>query len=197
MTKLETESETVTEGEGKAELCGSLNIIDVNKLFLKEIEERVFVEGETPTLKQLLREYEHFLWDHGIIRTSLRTFDIKVMLEKEFEEKIGFHNRYHKNESTLVFDKNNGGTFLEAAMHCWGVSDQRLFEITAKRLRENVCISTEHMKWPLSTAELCSYHEPHTLLNSFVKELSVKGGKQDSSETLFSFLSFFIPPFSI
>ena len=105
-------------------------------MFLKEVENRIFVEGEPATLKQLLREYETFLSDHGVVRSSLRTFDVKIMLEEAFGERIGFHDRYRKNESTLVYDKNNGGSFLEAALNCWGVTDERLFEIAGKSLRE-------------------------------------------------------------
>ena len=180
VTKAEQE-----EADSKFENHGSLDIAHVKEMFLKEVENRIFVEGEPATLKQLLREYETFLFDHGIVRSSLRTFDVKIMLEEAFGERIGFHDRYRKNESTLVYDKNNGGSFLEAALNCWGVTDERLFEIAGKRLRENVTSSTEPMKWPLRTAELCSYQEPHALLHSFVKELSAKSDDEKSSESLF------------
>ena len=69
------------EDQGKNECLGSLNLAQVRELFLKEVEERIFGESEPATLKQLLREYESFLLDHGIIRTSLRTYDIRIMLE--------------------------------------------------------------------------------------------------------------------
>ena len=173
------------EAEDKVSNNGTLSLSEVREMFLAEVENRVFVEGEPATLKQLLREYENFLLDYGIMRTSLKTFDIKNMLEEKFGERIGFHERYRKNESTLVFDKNEGGTFLEAALNCWGVTDERLFEIAGQRLRENVISADEPMKWPLSTAELCNYQEPDAVLHSFVKELSAKSTKGELSESLF------------
>jgi hypothetical protein len=90
-------------------------------MFLQEIEKRIFVDSEPTTLKMILRDYENFLLDHGILRTSLRTHDVKVMLQETFGDRIGFHQRIRKNESTLVYDKDEGGTFLEAALNCWGV----------------------------------------------------------------------------
>ena len=167
---------TQVEDDGKIECLGSLKITEVRERFLKEVENKIFVEGEPTTLKQLLKEYESFLLDHGIIRTSLKTYDIKLMLEERFEERIGFHNRYRRNESTLVYDNHEGGTFLEAALNCWCVTHERLFEIAGKRLKENINNTTEPMKWPLTTDELCKYQEPHPLLHSFVKNISSKGG---------------------
>ena len=67
------------EAEGKTTNRGSLSLFKVKVMFLMDVENRVFVDGEPTTLKQLLKEYENFLLDYGIIRTSLKTSDIKKM----------------------------------------------------------------------------------------------------------------------
>ena len=55
------------EAEDKVSNNGTLSLSEVREMFLAEVENRVFVEGEPATLKQLLREYENFLLDYGIM----------------------------------------------------------------------------------------------------------------------------------
>lgn len=142
------------------------------------------MEGEPITLKQLLGEYEQFLLEHGIVRSSLKTCDIRKLMEERFSVRVGFQDRYHRNQSTLVYNKEDGGTFLEAAINCWSVSDERL--IAGNRLWEKVNSSAETMEWPPQTAaKLCNSREPHPLLHTFVKSLSGKGSEKTRSECLF------------
>ena len=170
----------------KKEVNGKLELARVRELFFNKVEKNIFVEGEPTTLKQLLGEYEQFLLEHGIVRSSLKTCDIRKLMEERFSVRVGFQDRYHRNQSTLVYNKEDGGTFLEAAINCWSVSDERLMEIAGNRLWEKVNSSAETMEWPPQTAaKLCNSTEPHPLLHTFVKSLAGKGAEKTRSECLF------------
>ena len=58
------------------------------------------------------------------------------MLQNEFKDKIGFHARFHKNQSTIVYDAPAGGSYIEAAIYSWGISDEQLLHNVARRLSE-------------------------------------------------------------
>ena len=53
----------------------------------------------------------------------------------EFGDTVGLHNQYHKNESNIVFHKNIGGSFLEAALYSLWVTDDQLFNTVARPLK--------------------------------------------------------------
>ena len=164
------------------------DIAKVRKLFLDSLESSIFDDGEPRTLKQVLKDYQKFLLDHNILRTSLKTYDIKTMLIGRFGDRIGFQERYHKNESTLVYSKDDGGNFLEAALNCWGVSDEKLIETAAERLRQNVMSTSSEnmMPWPPKVSELTKDVSSNTLLQSFALGLSGKNQMtKPSSEVTF------------
>ena len=66
-------------------------------------------------------------------RESSQVF-IKKLLVDEFGDTIGFHNRFEKNESTLVYDSQQG----EAAINSWGISLEQLLQNTAARINREV-----------------------------------------------------------
>ena len=88
-------------------------------------------------------------------------------IQKEFNEKMGFHNRYHKNESTIVYDTSSGGSFVEAAIHSWGVGDEQLHNTVARRLKRNLA-GDACMNWPPRVDELEQKEEPNILLRKFL-----------------------------
>ena len=75
------------------------------------------------------------------------------MIQDEFQEKIGFHDCYHKNKSTIVYNKSAGGSYIESAIYSWGVSDEQLINTIARRLR-NKLMAAKCMKWPPTVDEL-------------------------------------------
>ena len=77
------------------------------------------------------------LRNFGFDTSTTKTSTIKNMIQKEFNKEIGFHNRYHKNKSTIVYDTSSGGSFVEAAIHSWGVDDEQLLNTVARRLLQD------------------------------------------------------------
>lgn len=60
------------------------------------------------------------------------------MLEKEFGDKIDFHVKFQKNQSTIVYDVSNAGSFIEAAINAWGVSQDSLINNVHRRLQSSL-----------------------------------------------------------
>ena len=61
---------------------------EVSQLFLNDVATTIFDDGEPRTVRHLLQEYEDLLLAHGIPKTSRKTHDIKLMLEKHFGKKV-------------------------------------------------------------------------------------------------------------
>ena len=83
---------------------------------------------------------------------SVKSAAIKTIIQKEFGDDIEFHLRYLTVQSTLVYG-NKAGCHIQAAIYSWGVSDEQLLNIVARRLNERLR-NDLRMKWPLTTAEL-------------------------------------------
>ena len=97
-------------------------------------------------------DYSNVLMNHNFPTIS-RPATIKTMLQKEFSETIGFHNRLHKNQSVIVYDVSKEGSFIESAVNFWRISIASMIKHVAKHTRENFR-SLESMVWPPSTADL-------------------------------------------
>ena len=95
------------------------------------------------------------------------------MLENEFGDRIGFHQRFHSNQSTIVYNKSGGGDFIEAAINAWGIDDETLIRNTSKRLHE---MFHKHVpfQWPPDKSSMDEIVKPPELL-MFVKWLSAPG----------------------
>ena len=63
------------------------------------------------------------------------------------------HNRYQKNESTLVLNRCRGGSFLESALNSWGLPIEDLLHNVACQVNEEAK-NPPHISWPLSIANL-------------------------------------------
>ena len=63
------------------------------------------------------------------------------------------HNRYQKNESTLVLNRCRGGSFLESALNSWGLPIEDLLHNVACQVNEEAK-NPLHISWPLSIANL-------------------------------------------
>ena len=59
----------------------------------------------------------NFGYDESITKSST----IKQMIEKEFRNKIGFHDHFVKNTSTIVYNASTRGSYIEAVINSWGV----------------------------------------------------------------------------
>ena len=82
-----------------------------------------------------------------------RVTTVKEMLQEEFGNTIGFHERIHKNKSIIVYNKADCGTFIDAALHSFGISGQQLICNVAKHLHEKYRYSN-NMEWPPYVSQL-------------------------------------------
>lgn len=83
------------------------------------------------------------------------------MLEKEVGDRFGFRVRFQKNQSTIVYDVSNGGSFIEVAINTWGVSEDNLIKYVARRLqsswKESTPLSCPLAQPPLQFVRLLTY----------------------------------------
>ena len=75
------------------------------------------------------------------------------MLQEEFGNNIGFHERIHKNKSIIVYIKANCVTFIDATLHSFGISDEQLIGKIAKRLYDKHRYSN-NMEWAPYVSQL-------------------------------------------
>ena len=69
------------------------------------------------------------------------------ILEKEFGDAIDFHNQFHKNQGSIVYDVSKGGSYIEAATNAWGISDDDFLHNVASWLRKKNKKIT-NLTWP-------------------------------------------------
>ena len=140
---------------------------EVRQMFSKHVRHTVLEMTEPRTLIGLLLDYQNFMRNFGFDASAVKTSSIKQMLLDEFHDKIGFHDRYHKNKSTIVYNTSAGGNYVEAPIYSWGVTDEQVFNTVARRLKDQ--LFTEHyMVWPPSVDELEKEPEPNLLLLKFL-----------------------------
>ena len=106
---------------------------------------------------------DNFGYDSDAIKSS----KVKQIIKDKFCDNIGFHNRYIKNESTIVYDTSDGGSYIEAALYSWSISDEQLLHTCARRLREKFN-SADYVDWPPTLEEVASAEEPEALLQKFL-----------------------------
>ena len=106
----------------------------------------IFQDNESRTLKGLLDDYNHLLSNHNFPKCE-RTSKLKSILKKEFGDVVGFHNRFQENQSSIVYDVSKGGSYIEAAINAWGISDDDLLRNVASRLR-NKTKNFTNLTWP-------------------------------------------------
>ena len=93
------------------------------------------------------------LHNFGFPTNSIKSAAIKTIIQKEFGDDIEFHSRYLTTQSSLVYGNKARGCYIEAAIYSWGVSDEQLLNIVARRLNDRLR-NDLGMKWPLTIAEL-------------------------------------------
>ena len=106
--------------------------------------------NEPRTLKCLLNYYQNFLFGLRVEKKEYKTFSIKDLIREEFKDQIIFHNRYQKNESTLVLNQCVGSSFLESALNSRWLPIENLLHDVARQVNEEAK-NLPHMSWPPST----------------------------------------------
>ena len=144
-----------------------VRLAEVRQLFLKHVHKVILDLNESRTLQGLLLDYNNILHNFGYDESSPRSSTIKQMIKKEFKNKIGFHDRFVKNTSTLVYNASAGGSYIEAAINSWGVSDEQLLNTVARRLKEKLK-GDASIDWPPHVEELKQDERPNDLLRKLL-----------------------------
>ena len=128
----------------------------------------------------LLNDYHNFLFDLRGEEKVCKTSYIQTLISEEFKDQIIFRNRYQKNESTLVFSRCGGGSFLESALNSWGLPIEDLLHNVARQVNEDAK-GLSQMPWPPSIANLWA-KAAENFLTKFVGWL-INPGKTDPDLT--------------
>lgn len=150
-----------------------VSLTEVQQMFFERVRTTVLSMNEPRTLEGLLLDYNQIKRNNGMEAMN-GTGNVKKMLQTEFKDKIGFHDRFHKNQSTIVYNTSAGGSFVEAAIYAWGISDEQLLHNVALRLKDRLSGEND-MPWPPRVVDLEDIEEPHVLLRKFLTWLKDPG----------------------
>ena len=123
--------------------------------------------NEPRTLQGLLLDYNNRLHNFGYDESSTKSGTIKQMVEKEFKNKIGFHERFVKNTTTIVHNASAGESYIEAAINSLGVNNEQLLNTVARRLKEKLKRNAS-IDWPPHVEELEQDERPNDLLRKLL-----------------------------
>eukprot|EP00112_Aurelia_sp_Birch-Aquarium-sp1_P018096 Seg4270.2 transcript_id=Seg4270.2/GoldUCD/mRNA.D3Y31 product="hypothetical protein" protein_id=Seg4270.2/GoldUCD/D3Y31 len=154
----------------------NMRINEVKELFFQHVRKVVLDLNEPRTLQGLLLDYRNIADNFGFSTEGIKTSKIKQMLADQFPGQLGFHDRYHKNQSTLVYDVREVGSFIEAAIYSWGISNEQLLNTAARRLRDEL-IGTG-MIWPPTIEEIETEEKPDPLMLKFLTWLKTPATKK-------------------
>ena len=139
---------------------------EVDAVFIDQMQRTVCQLNEPRTLKGLLNDYHNFLFNLRGEEKVYKASYIKILISEEFKDQIIFHNRYQKNECTLVFSHCGGGSFLESVLNSWGWPNEDLLHNVAREQNEDAK-GLPQMPWPPSIANLCA-EAPENFFTKFV-----------------------------
>ena len=88
-----------------------------DQIFFEHVRNVIIELNEPRTLRSLLLDYQNITKNFGISIENMKSSKVKELIQETFGEEICFHERYHKNESIIVFKRNAGGSFIEFAIY--------------------------------------------------------------------------------
>ena len=105
------------------------------------------------------------------------------MIGKEFKSNTGIHDRFVKNTSTIVYNASAGGSYIEAAINSWGISDEQLLNTVARGLKEKLKDDAS-IDWPPHVEELEQDERPNDLLRKLLTWLKNPAANEFSESFL-------------
>ena len=154
-----------------------MTIADMKNKFVYYVYQSIFENGEARTLQNLTTEYERIRLDFGVFcwrfccrfwRSVVRLSHVRDILTKEFGDRIGFHDRYHKNSSTIVFNSEETGSYIESAINFWGFKTEDILKAAAIRIKVDLKEESQ-FPFPPKLADLTNMHERVTTENSMIE----------------------------
>ena len=143
-----------------------VRLTEVQQMFFKHVCTVVLEMNEPRTLQGLLLDYNQMRKNFGFASVT-QTSIVKKKFQKEFKDKIGFHDHFHKNQSTIIYDTSAGGSYIEAAIYSWGISDEQLINNVARLLTEKLSGESDR-SWPPHVVVFENVDEPHILLRKLL-----------------------------
>lgn len=128
------------------------------KEMLQHVRKVILEDNEPRSLNGLLWDYNQLL-EGKDLPSCEQAVQVKNLITKEFGSEIGFHVRYHRNKGTIVYDARSAGSYVEAAINSWGLSDEHLFKNVASRMRKQ-SQNAPNFAWPPHASELEKTTEP-------------------------------------
>ena len=110
------------------------------------MDEVIFRYREIRQLQWLLSDYK-LVGDCGLAVGDVKSGYLKQLLIKEYGEWIGFKEPRQKNQSKWVYDVTGGRSYIDAALHATGISDEQLMENLCSRLHSKIN-ENECVQWP-------------------------------------------------
>ena len=147
----------------------NVNGKEVEQRFLSYISKTVFEEKEPKTLKSLCKWYQDFLLNFGYYKL-IKSDRMKELLLLHFGEKIRVHQRIQKNKSEIVYSTENNSKCYEAVINGSEITNEELFKIVEKRMRENIRSKFNAITWPHAVNELCLQKE--STVSTFLLQIS-------------------------
>ena len=115
----------------------SANKDDIEKVFLDHVKKVVIDRHEPRTLQGLLEDYNSIIEKHNQDKVCQRSATLKALLQDKFGSQLGFHERFHINKNTIVYNADLGGSYIECAINSWGIDDD-LYQQFCKVFKEEV-----------------------------------------------------------
>jgi hypothetical protein len=167
----------------------SLNYEEVKQQFFTLVYDKLFEEGEAVSLKSLTSDYERMRLNFGIVST-IKSSHVKDLLIKEFGNKIGFKDRIHQNKSTIVYNPELAGDYVESAVNFSGMKTDDLLREAASRIQESLR-AKPFLDFPAKVDDLTDmtmqYSDSDCDLKKFIEFLA--GDKNNKDSTKITFLS--------
>ena len=136
-------------------------------MFLKHVQKVILELNEPRTLQGLLEDCKTNLHNFGFPTNSVKYAAIKTLVQNEFGDDVGFDLWYHRNQSTLIYDNREEGSYIEAAIYFWVVSDEQLLNTVARHLNDQLKNYPGMKKLP-NIGELENDKEPDHCLKMFL-----------------------------
>ena len=88
----------------------------------------IFDQHEIRTLQSLLQDYKSIVTNHGYSVGDMKSSYLKVLLQSEYKENIGFQVRKERNLSDWVYNTIGGRDYIQCAVDSLGFTDEELIK---------------------------------------------------------------------